>query len=261
MRFCSLGSGSGGNGTLIEASQGITQTRLLVDCGFSLRELERRLERAGSTAQQLDAVFITHEHGDHAGCVFALARKHRVPVYTSRGTWRAIASRAGENFDEGLLHFVADGQTVLVGDIELRPFAVPHVANEPLQLRASDGARRLALITDIGSIAPRVLQALQGQHALLLECNHEETLLRGSSYPESLKRRILGTHGHLANHVSAELLAAVLHPGLGVVVAAHLSERNNRPELARAALAPVLGCGAADVLVADQALGLPWIEI
>ncbi len=260
MRFCSLGSGSGGNGTLIEASQGITQTRLLVDCGFSLRELERRLERAGCAVRELDAVFITHEHGDHAGCVLTLARKHRIPVYTSRGTWRAIAPKADERFDDALLRFVADGDTVALGDIELRPFAVPHDANEPLQLRASDGARRMALITDIGSIAPRVVEALQGQHALLLECNHEEALLRSSSYPESLKRRILGTHGHLANHVSAELLALVLHSGLKAVAAAHLSERNNRPELARAALAPVLGCSHADVLVADQALGLPWID-
>jgi len=261
MRFCSLGSGSGGNATLIEASQGITQTRLLVDCGFSLRELERRLERAGCTAQELDAVFITHEHGDHAGCVLPLAHKHGVPVYTSRGTWRAIAHKAGERFDDDLLHFVADGETVALGDIELRPFAVPHDANEPLQLRASDGARKMALITDIGSLAPRVVEALQGQHALLLECNHEESLLRASNYPESLKRRILGTHGHLANHVSAELLSAILHTGLRVVAAAHLSERNNRPELARAALAGVLGCAGHEVPVADQALGLPWTGI
>ena len=261
MRFCSLGSGSGGNATLIEASQGITQTRLLVDCGFSLRELERRLARAECSAGELDAVFITHEHGDHAGCALALARRHGVPIYTSRGTWRAIAPKAGEGFDEALLHFVADGEVVPLGDLELRPFAVPHDANEPLQLRASDGARRLALITDIGSPAPRVIEALQGQHALLLECNHDEALLRASSYPESLKRRILGSHGHLANHVSAELLAAVMHPGLQVVAAAHLSERNNRPELARAALARVLGCADAQVPVADQAQGLPWMEI
>ena len=258
MRFCSLGSGSGGNGTLIEASQGITQTRVLVDCGFSLRELVRRLARAGCSPDEIDAVFITHEHGDHAGCVITLAQKHRVPIYTSRGTWRAISARLSEDFDLKLLHVVADDDIVALGDIELHPFAVPHDANEPLQLRVSDGLRRLGLITDIGSLAPQVLTALQGQHALLLECNHDEALLRASDYPASLKRRILGTHGHLANHVSAELLAAVLHTGLNTVVAAHLSERNNRPDLAREALAVVLGCAAADVRVADQALGLDW---
>ncbi|HEY4083773.1 MAG TPA: MBL fold metallo-hydrolase [Burkholderiaceae bacterium] len=261
MRFCSLGSGSGGNGTLIEASQGITQTRVLVDCGFSLRELVKRLARAGSTPDELDAVFITHEHGDHAGCAITLAQKHRLPIYTSRGTWRAISARMSENFDAKRLRFVADDDIVVLGDLELHPFAVPHDANEPLQLRVSDGQRRLGLITDIGSLAPQVLAALQGQHALLLECNHDEALLRASSYPASLKRRILGTHGHLANHVSAELLAAVLHAGLNTVVAAHLSERNNRPELARQALAAVLGCAAADVRVADQALGLDWMSI
>ena len=261
MRFCSVGSGSGGNGTLIEASQGITQTRVLVDCGFSLRELARRLVRAGSGPEELDAVFITHEHGDHTGCVLHLAQKHRVPIYTSRGTWRAISARASENFDATLVHFVSDGEIIDLGDLELHPFAVPHDANEPLQLRVSDGQRRLGLITDIGSLAPQVVRALQGLHALLLECNHDEALLRASDYPASLKRRILGTHGHLANHVSAELLAAVLHPGMNAVAAAHLSERNNRPELARVALAAVLGCAAADVRVADQALGLDWIEV
>jgi phosphoribosyl 1,2-cyclic phosphodiesterase len=260
MRFCSLGSGSGGNATLIEASQGITQTRVLVDCGFSLRELTLRLERAGMAPDELDAVFITHEHGDHAGCVLPLARKHGVPVYTSRGTWRAISAHNPE-LDAARVHFVSDDEVVDLGDLELRPFAVPHDAQEPLQLRVSDGLRRLALITDIGSLAPRVLAALQGQHGLLLECNHDEALLRGSNYPESLKRRILGTHGHLANPTSAELLSAVLHPGLNVVVAAHLSERNNRPELAREALSAVLGCAPADVPVADQALGVDWLEV
>lgn len=261
MRFCSLGSGSGGNGTLIEASQGITQTRVLVDCGFSLRELGRRLLRAGSSLDEIEAVFITHEHGDHAGCAITLAQKHRVPIYTSRGTWRAISAQLSDGFDPKLLHFVAENDTVVLGDMQLQPFSVPHDANEPLQLRVSDGLRRLGVITDIGSLAPQVLEALQGQHALLLECNHDEALLRASNYPASLKRRILGTHGHLANHVSAELLAAVMHTGLSTVVAAHLSERNNRPELAREALADVLGCAPAEVRVADQALGLAWMSI
>lgn len=258
MRFCSLGSGSGGNATLIEASQGITSTQVLVDCGFSLRELGRRLARAGSAPEQLSAVFITHEHGDHAGCALALAQRYRLKLCTSRGTWRAIGS---PEFDPALLVLTRDGESLALGDLELRPFAVPHDANEPLQLRASDGHRHLGVITDLGSVTPTVVQALQACHALLLECNHDEAMLQASRYPYPLKRRILGTHGHLSNRAAAELLAACKHPALQYVVAAHLSAQNNLPELAAAALAEILELPAGDIPVAHQADGLAWLEL
>lgn len=260
MRFCNLGSGSGGNATVIEASQGITTTQVLVDCGFSLRELTRRLARAGTSPEALAAVFITHEHGDHAGCALTLARRHRVPIYTSRGTWRAI-SRQEPDFDPTLVHFTHDGERLALGDVELQPYAVPHDALEPLQLRAGDGRHRLGILTDIGAPTPAVLQALQGCDALLLECNHDEDMLRNGSYPWSLKRRILGTHGHLSNASAAQMLTACMHPKLAHVVAMHLSERNNLPALAAAALAPVLGCATSDVRIADQALGFDWIAL
>ncbi|WIV99785.1 MBL fold metallo-hydrolase [Kinneretia aquatilis] len=263
MRFCSLGSGSGGNATLIEASQGITQTQILVDCGFSLRELNRRLLRAGSGPEALSAVFITHEHGDHAGCVIKLAQAHRIPIWTSRGTWSAIERRAADltGFDRQLLHFTRSGDTLELGDLQLQPFAVPHDAEEPLQLRCNDGLKHLGVLTDLGHVCASVIQALQGLDAMLLECNHDEALLRASNYPASLKRRILGTHGHLSNEASAELLNALQHPKLGPVAAAHLSERNNRPDLAAAAVAAVRGCRPEDVPVASQAEGLDWITV
>lgn len=256
MRFRSLGSGSGGNATLIEASQGITSTQILVDCGFSQRELNRRLERAGSSASEISAIFITHEHGDHIGCALGFAQRWRIPLWMSRGTWRAIGR---EDFDTALLHFARDGEALALGDIELRPFSVPHDAEEPLQLRCSDGLHSLGVLTDVGSLTPQLLSALQGCDALLLECNHEEALLRSSSYPASLKRRILGSHGHLSNETAAELLRRCQHGSLGRVVAAHLSAQNNRPELARAALAPVMAQAALEV--ADQAIGTDWLEI
>ena len=258
MRFCSLGSGSSGNATMVEASQGITSTLLLIDSGFSLRELTRRMERAGTSPQQLTAVFVTHEHSDHATGVLTLARRHRVPIVTSRGTWRAMGD---SDFDPALLRLVADGDGVELGDLMLQPFAVPHDANEPLQLCLSDGARRLGVLTDIGSIAPRPLAALAKLDAFLLECNHDEALLRGGSYPESLKHRILGTHGHLSNACAADLLSRVQHAGLHTVAAAHLSERNNRPDLAGRALAAVRGCSVGEIAIADPALGLPWIDV
>jgi len=258
MRFCNLGSGSAGNASLVEASQGITQTRLLIDCGFSERELTRRLARASCAAGDISAIFITHEHGDHAGCALAFAQRHRVPLWTSRGTWRAIG-RAG--FDPSLLRLVQDGQSLPLGDMELHAFTVPHDANEPLQLHCSDGARKLGVLTDLGTPTTKVCQELQHCDALLLECNHDETMLRASSYHASLKKRILGSHGHLSNALAAELLQQCLHSKLQWVAAAHLSERNNHPSLATAALAEVLNLPAEQIPVALQAEGLAWLDI
>lgn len=258
MRFRNLGSGSGGNSTLVEASQGITTTRVLVDAGFSERELTRRLAVAGCTPADIDAVFITHEHGDHVGRSVSFARRHRIPLITSCGTWRAIGC---EDFDTSLLSLVRGGESIAMGDVELRPFTVPHDAQEPLQLVLDDGAVRLGIVTDLGCAPAVVAEALQGCQALLLECNHDEAMLRAGPYPPSLQRRILGTHGHLSNEAAAELLLRCLHARLGAVVAAHLSEKNNSPALAREALARVLNCGADDIRVAHPTLGFDWLAV
>ena len=262
MRFCSLGSGSGGNATVVEASQGITTTRVLIDCGFSERELKRRLARAGLEIEQIDAVFVTHEHSDHVGSALTLAQRHRLPLWTSRGTWKAVAHRRGaEGFDAALLHFCRSGEAMPIGDLLLNPFAVPHDAAEPLQLRLEDGQRRLGVLTDIGSPTPSVVEALQRCDALLLECNHDEQLLREGRYPWPLKHRILGTHGHLSNASAAQILTECRHPGLQLVAAAHLSEENNRPELALAALGEACEGVAPRLLAADQAQGLDWQQL
>lgn len=257
MRFRSLGSGSTGNATLIEARGGITVTRVLVDCGFSLRELDRRLARAGLHAGDIDAVFITHEHSDHVGCALPLARKHRTPIFTSRGTWRAMGAPQAP----GPLHFARDLEPIAIGDIELTPYAVPHDAHEPLQLRATDGAARLGVLTDVGSITPHLLAQLAACDGLLLECNHDRAMLQRSRYPAFLKARIAGDLGHLANDTAAQILSACMHSGLRHLVAAHLSQENNRPDLARAALAEAIGGKAHDVVVADPALGSEWLDL
>ncbi len=257
MRLRCLGSGSSGNATVVEATCGPRVTRLLVDCGFGVRALEHRLARAGLAAADIDAIFITHEHGDHVGCARALALRERIPVWMSHGTWSA---RGAADYD-GLLNTAAHGQAFDVGDLRLHPFAVPHDAREPLQLTCTDGAKRLGILTDLGHATANVLEQLAGCQALLLECNHDPDLLAQSSYPPFLKRRVGGSHGHLANAEAAALLQAVHHEGLNHVVAAHLSAKNNRPALARAALAAVLGCADDDILVADAALGTGWISV
>lgn len=258
MRFCSLGSGSAGNATLVEATSGTTTSRVLIDCGFSLRELQARLARIGLGCDDLDAVFVTHEHGDHVGCALSIARRHGVPLWMSRGTWRAI----GEPIvPDPLLKFARDGQQIAVGDLLLMPYTVTHDALEPLQLRLSDGARHLGVLTDVGSITPHLLASLQRCDALLLECNHDRGMLANSGYPASLKSRIGGRLGHLANDTSAEILTACLHGGLKHLVAAHLSERNNTPTLARAALAGPCGGEGDDIVIADPANGFDWLDL
>ena len=258
MRFCSLGSGSTGNALVVEAGSGASISRVLVDCGFSLKELESRLARAGLNAADLDAVFVTHEHGDHIGCALALARRHGLPLWMSRGSWHALGEPA---LPDGLLRFARDGEPIAVGELQLWPYTVPHDALEPLQLRCTDGQRRLGVLTDVGSCTAHLLAQLQRCDALLLECNHDRELLAMSSYPASLKARVGGPFGHLANDSAALILEGCRHSGLRHVVAAHLSERNNTPALATAALAGVLGTTARDILVADPTLGLDWLTL
>lgn len=257
IRFRSLGSGSGGNATVVEATGGITTTRLLVDAGFSLRELDARLARAGLAASDLDAVFVTHEHGDHIGCAMALAERDALPLWMSRGTWRA----AGGPVAPAGLRFARDAEPIAVGDLELHPFTVAHDAAEPLQLRCSDGSARLAVLTDLGSITAHMLDNVAGCDALFLECNHDAAMLAQSRYPPSLKARIGGRFGHLSNDTAVEILAACLSSRLRHVVAAHLSRENNRPAIARAALAAVWGCAGEDIVVADPAQGCAWLRI
>jgi phosphoribosyl 1,2-cyclic phosphodiesterase len=228
IRFRSIGSGSGGNATVVEASSGITTTRLLVDAGFSLKELDLRLARAGLAASDLDAVFVTHEHGDHIGCAVSLAEREGLPLWMSRGTWRATGGFGAPV----TLRFARDGEAIAVGDIEVQPFTVAHDAAEPLQLRCSDGGVRLAVLTDLGSITAHMIDNVAGCDAILLECNHDAGLLQMSRYPPSLKARIGGRFGHLSNATAAEILARCLSSRLQHVVAAHLSRENNRPDLA-----------------------------
>ncbi|SOY90937.1 conserved hypothetical protein; putative Metal-dependent hydrolase [Cupriavidus taiwanensis] len=256
MRFAFLGSGSEGNSLLIESREDTTTTRVLLDCGFGIRETARRLERLGVTPDQLDAVLVTHEHGDHVGSAYAFAARHRLTVYASHGTWLATSHLRGADVADVRVCCADHG--FAIGGLQVLPYTVPHDAREPVQFVLSDGQARLGVLTDAGMETPYVTARLAGVDALVLECNHDRELLRNSVYPASLKRRIGGDFGHLANEVAASILARVAHDGLNRVVAAHLSKQNNTRELATGALAAALGARPSEVLVADQDEGLAW---
>lgn len=250
MRFASLGSGSEGNALLVEAGKSC----LLLDCGFSATEAVRRLQRIGVAPNSVDGILVTHEHDDHVGGVARLARRLDIPVYLSHGTYSAVSARSV--LDDVV---IIDSHTPFaVGDIEVLPYPVPHDAREPTQFVFSDGAVRLGVLTDAGASTAHIEHMLSGLDALVIECNHDRELLRNSSYPERLKARIAGRYGHLDNGQAAEILARIDRQRLQHVVAAHLSQKNNRPELAVNALAGALGCTADWVGVATQAEGFAW---
>lgn len=257
MRFASLGSGSEGNALLVEAQSGVTTTRVLLDCGFSAREVERRLTRLGASVEGLDAILITHEHSDHIGSALTLARKWSIPLYMSWGTARAVGA---DEADVDLQVLWGD-EAVTIGDLSVLPYTVPHDAREPLQYVFSNGASRLGVLTDVGTSTPHISAVLSGCDALVLECNHDVQMLAGSRYPVSLKARIGGNHGHLNNGAAADILASLDRSRLRHLVAAHLSQQNNLPELAQAALAGVLGAVSTDVVVASQSDGFAWLSV
>lgn len=258
LRFKSLGSGSSGNATLVEARfNGSSKFRLLIDCGLGLKHLLHRLGLAGFTTADVGAIFITHEHADHIGCALSLSLRHRIPVWMSRGTHDAIGS---PDFD-GLLHIASDGEAIDLGALQITPFTVPHDAREPLQLSCTDGSAKLGVLTDLGHATAHVLSHLAACNALLLECNHDTDLLMASSYPAFLKRRVGGLHGHLSNDNAAAIARTLNHPGLKHLVAAHLSVQNNRPAVVQALLAEALECSAHDILVATPHDGSQWLQI
>ena len=235
-------------------------TRLLVDCGLAPEDLERRLERLGVAPSSLRAILITHEHDDHAGHAFAFAAKHGLALYMTYGT-RSALDEAGKSVRSVQVGIVQGGVERAIDGLSVRPFTVPHDAREPVQFVVGDGAHRLGVVTDLGASTSHVESTLSGIDALVLECNHDLDLLWAGGYPGWLKKRIASPFGHLNNGASQRLLAALDRSRLQHVIAAHLSQQNNRPALARAALAGALGCEEEWVGIATQEEGFDWRDL
>ena len=253
MRFATLGSGSRGNALLVAAGA----TRLLVDCGFGLRETERRLAQFGVGAAYLQGILVTHEHSDHLRGVAALARRHGIPVWATTGTWSRSPGAGVER-----LHLIAStGPGFQVGDIRVEPFPIPHDAREPCHYVLESGGRRLGLLTDSGHVTRHIRHRLSECDALVLECNHDAEMLRHGPYPPFLRARVGGDFGHLGNHQAAELVDQLPHRHLTRLLLAHLSEKNNHPELARQAILAVDAGLAARLTLAHQDQPSPWLAV
>ncbi|MDY7578057.1 MBL fold metallo-hydrolase [Herbaspirillum sp. RTI4] len=257
MKFASLGSGSEGNALLISTTSGMTATTVMLDCGFGIRETERRLLRLGKTPADITGIVLTHEHSDHVGGAFKFARRHKIPVWLSYGTYQAV----GEASKGVELHFCRDGDQLAIGGLEFFPYTVPHDAREPLQYAASDGVLKLGVLTDAGQATAHLIAALGACDALVLECNHDRKMLEDSVYPASLKRRIGGAYGHLSNDSSEAILRALDRSRLKMVIGAHLSQQNNTPELAGQALSRALQSTTVEVRIACQEQGFDWVAM
>jgi len=256
LRFRVLGSGSAGNATLVEGGG----ARVLLDAGLGPRQLAERLQSAGVDPASLDAVFVSHEHGDHARGAAAFSAKWGVPLALTHGTFRAAG------FTEAKLpawEAIAPGETRTIRRLTLRAVAVPHDAASPLAFVATAGAVSFGHATDLGHLNRGLVEAFRGCAAVLLESNYDPAMLRDGPYPWSLKERILGPLGHLSNGDVGRLLEKGLGESCRHVVLAHLSRKNNHPELALQAAEEALErAGRRDVKVALAAPeGTGWIAV
>ena len=235
MKVCVLGTGSAGNATLVEAGG----TRILVDAGFSGREIERRLGGIGLTPGAVHAIVITHDHRDHTRGAGIFSRRHNTPVYITDRT-RAACSGLFRG-SEPLRPYRA-GRAFAVGAIRVEPFLTVHDAADPVAVALvdRDTRARVGIATDLGRPNAQIRLALEHSDFLILEANHDEELLRTGRYPASVQQRIASSHGHLSNHAAARFACELLHPRLAGVLLAHLSQECNRPELASAVVGGAL---------------------
>ena len=257
MRLAILGSGSRGNALVLESGG----RRILIDAGFSCRELERRLRLVGIEPETLEALVLTHEHSDHVRGADRLARRYRLPVWATSGTLGSTA--LGEETRRAARRLVS-GVLAEIAGFAVEPFAIPHDAAEPVGFAVEDGAgRRLGLVADLGNRSRLAWGRLAELDVLVLETNHDLGMLRDGPYPWSLKQRIAGRHGHLSNEEAADGVPELVSDRLRWVVCYHLSRTNNSPALAADAVGEALareGCPAG-VALTEQDRPTEWLAV
>lgn len=251
MRIASLGSGSKGNATLIEACDHF----YLVDCGFGLKEVESRLRARGLEPDQLAGIFVTHEHGDHIKGAPMLANKYNIPLWATHGTARSMKR------DVPTARVFTSNARLQLGELEVETVTVPHDSAEPSQFVFRASGASFGILTDLGSITNRVVSAYRECQVLMLECNHDPEMLQNGPYPPSLKRRVGGDYGHLSNEQAANLLRQINHESLNEVLISHISEQNNDPVIATDTVVEVVDRSECNVQLLTQEGGCDWVTI
>ena len=265
VRFTILGSGSSGNCAYVETES----SRVLVDAGFSPRQIRQRLATIGRTPENLTAIFITHEHADHISGLFGLAEKLRIPIYCNRDTQEAIAWAFKERWNgkrdplfDGMEKTAADfiaklewrlfqtGDRFELNDLQVETFPIPHDAQDPVGYLLRTSAGNFGFATDLGHMTKLVMERIRAANVLVLESNHDVRMLQDSRRSWHLKQRILGRHGHLSNESAAEAAEQIMSADLKHLYLAHLSRECNKPELAMRVMSERMGrIGAAHVQV------------
>jgi len=231
-RLFVFGSGSKGNAFAVDSPDGA----LLIDAGFGVKAFRKRAERAGLDCGRIRGIAITHEHGDHAGGALALAREFEVPVVCSAGTWRALGAPEDVTFTQ-----VRPARPAPFAGFVLHTMVTTHDAREPLAIAVETAlGQRIAFAMDLGRSTHGLRWLLNGAHAVILESNYDDVMLRTGRYPPSVQQRIAGSGGHLSNRIAAEVLSTAMHKALEVVVLAHLSQECNSPSCARETVEPAL---------------------
>ena len=238
LRFCPLFSGSSGNALYV----GYENTHLLIDAGMSGAKITSELARIGLSPDQLTAILITHEHSDHISGVGILSRRYDLPIYANEGTWSALLSKQSKlgSISEKNIRTFETGIDFHIDELNILPFAIPHDAAEPVGYSICVQDVKLSVATDLGTIRESWLRHLENSDLLLLESNHDVDMLKASRYPYDLKRRILGTKGHLSNDTAGKAAALLVRRGVRAIVLGHLSGENNFPELAYQSVCCVL---------------------
>jgi phosphoribosyl 1,2-cyclic phosphodiesterase len=243
MEVLVLASGSSGNAALVRSGSSV----VLVDAGVSALQIRRRMEAFGVVPEQVDAVFLTHEHSDHVRGLEVFLRRHRAaPVWATAGTFRKLRSSPQQR------SVLRSGMTVIVGGLRVTAVETSHDAAEPVAYVFDDGSHSAGLCTDTGRFTTLLQQRMQGCELLLLEANHDRDLLRHGPYPWPLKQRIDSSTGHLSNHQSLEAIGLVGSSVLRAVVGLHLSAENNCPTMVCESLQAAAGPGVAVAAVTRQ---------
>jgi phosphoribosyl 1,2-cyclic phosphodiesterase len=247
-----LGSGSAGNCAYLETAE----TRLLIDAGFSGRQIRQRLATIGRAPESLHGILITHEHSDHIAGLVGLASKLQLPVYCNRLTKEAIESQLGLTLNARIFN---TGASFEIGDISVETFPIPHDAYDPVGFLLHTPAGRFGFLTDLGHATKLVIERVRAAHVLLLEANHDLKMLQDDPRrPWSLKQRILSRHGHLSNEAAADLAEEIVTADLRRVYLGHLSRDCNLPQLAHDAVATRLRqLGAMHVAIESTSQDFP----